>query len=209
MRRADCTVVIPVKGTWHAKSRLERNDGGELALAMALDTAEAALAAPGVAAVIVVTAAEVAARFDELGATIVADPGGGLFSAIEAGLAQVSPAHSSAVLLGDLPAMRSSELESALAAAGEFERSMVADADGTGTALVTAASGLAHFLAFGPGSRAAHAAAGYRELHGDWPGLRRDIDLIEHLGQLELVVGSRTTLLLRSSIDRRKPGAES
>ena len=177
------TVVIPVKGAT-GKSRLGVDDGGRLALAIALDTVEAALAA--VTTVIVVTAE--GERFT--GATIVPDPGEGLGAAIEAGVAAADPDSGVAVLLGDLPGMRPGELVTALRAAAGHPRSFVADADGTGTVLAAARAGERHELGFGPGSRAAHAAAGYVELVGDWPGLRRDVDLLEHFDGLD--VGPRT-----------------
>lgn len=182
------TIVVPVKGTSAAKSRLGGND--RLAMAMALDTVEAALA---VAPVIVVTSAAARAAFEQLGARVVSDPGTGLIGAISAGLAGAPGA--TAVLLGDLPAVRPAELAAALDAAARHPLSIVADADATGTALAAATPGAAHALAFGPGSRAAHVAAGYVELAGEWPGLRRDIDLAEHLDGLTL--GPRTAAVLR------------
>ncbi|MGX5679869.1 2-phospho-L-lactate guanylyltransferase [Schumannella luteola] len=173
------TVVIPVKGTAASKSRFGPGDHRDLALAMALDTVEAALA---VAPVVVVTVG--GAEFQALGASVVQDPGAGLIAAIEAGLEVVGS--NSAVLLGDHPALRPAELEDALAAAEAHPRSLVADDDGTGTALVTALGGTPHDLAFGAGSRALHLDRGYVELAGDWPGLRRDVDLVEHLDALAL-----------------------
>ena len=181
------TVVVPVKSTG-AKTRFGAGDNRELALAMALDTVSAALAAPGVARVIVVTSAS----FPLAGVDIVPDPGTGLIGAITAGLDGVSGA--TAVLLGDLPALRPSELGAALEAAAGHPLSIVADADATGTALAAATPGHSHALAFGPGSRAAHVAAGYVELEGAWPGLRRDVDVAGHLDGLPL--GPRTATLL-------------
>jgi 2-phospho-L-lactate guanylyltransferase len=53
----------------------------------------------------------------------------------------------------------------------------VADAAGDGTTLYTAAPGAAFRPAFGPGSRARHAAGSAVELGLDGiPGLRRDVD---------------------------------
>lgn len=188
--RTDWTIVVPFKGTSGAKTRLGRDDDGELALAMALDTVEAALA---VAPVIVVTSS--GSLFAALGARVVPDPGTGLIGAIYAGLASVEGP--TAVLLGDLPAVRPVELAAALEAAEGHPLSIVADADATGTALAAATPGATHALAFGPGSRAAHVAAGYVELVGDWPGLRRDIDLESHLDGLSL--GPRTAAVLRGA----------
>jgi 2-phospho-L-lactate guanylyltransferase (CobY/MobA/RfbA family) len=71
------TVVIPVKGTASAKSRLGASP--ELALAIALDT----VAAVG-PRVIVVTSPSIATNFEALGARIVIDPEQGLTTALRA-----------------------------------------------------------------------------------------------------------------------------
>jgi 2-phospho-L-lactate guanylyltransferase len=182
----DWTIVIPVKGTASAKSRL--GGSAELALAIALDTvAVAVLVAP----VIVVT--PVGAAFEELGAAVVADPGSGLLAAISAGLAAAGDGPVG-VLLGDVPAMRSAELADALAAAARHPLAFVPDADGSGTVLITALRASDHAPAFGPDSRSLHLAAGYFEL--DVPadsGLRRDVDTPEQLAALGLRLGPRTT----------------
>lgn len=193
---ANWTIVVPVKGTASAKSRL----GGtaQLALAIALDTVEAALAA---APVIVVTTADVAQHFETLGARIVVDAGGGLNVAILAGIA-VAGAGPVAVLLGDVPALRASELEAALAAAERHPLAFVSDADDEGTVLITALLAADHAPAFGEGSRAAHLAVGYVELDvAVTSGLRRDVDTAEDLAALASggTLGPRTKLADLSS----------
>ena len=180
------TIVVPVKGTVAAKSRLAAT--AELALAIALDTVEAALA---VAPVIVVTPA--AAPFAALGARVVADPGGGLSAAIDTGIAVAQG--NIAVLLGDLPALRPEELQTALDAAAAHPRAFVPDADGTGTVLITSTTD--HASAFGAGSAQRHREAGYVEL--DLPadsGLRSDVDTAEQLERLRGRLGKRTTAQL-------------
>ncbi|NYF11297.1 2-phospho-L-lactate guanylyltransferase [Leifsonia sp. AK011] len=180
----DWTIVIPVKGAAVAsKSRFGPGDHRDLALAMALDTVEAALA---VAPVIVVTVE--GAEFQSLGARVVQERGTDLNEAIEQGLAETSG--NTAVLLGDHPALLPEELRAALMDATAHPLAMVADHDGSGTALVTALAGERHRLAFGVDSRAAHLANGYTELTGPWPGLTRDIDVPDHLDGLRL--GQRT-----------------
>ena len=174
------TLIVPVKGTALAKSRLGGSNGA-LARAIALDTVDAAVGASGVAQVIVVTTADAASDFVDLGARVVIDTASGLVAAIELGLAEAARDAGTAVLLGDVPGLRPDELAAALEAATAHPRSFVADADETGTVLVTARPGVRHELRFGAGSRDGHAAAGYVELRGDWPGLRRDVDLPEHL----------------------------
>lgn len=180
------TIVIPVKGTAQAKSRFGAGDNSALALAMALDTVEAALQ---VAPVMVVTTD--AEPFAALGAQVIADPGRGLNDAISAALDRLEGP--TAILLGDHPALRAGELTSALAAAGNHGRALVADADGDGSALTTSMT--THDLRFGVDSRARHLAEGYVELAGDWPGLRRDVDTAEQLAGLTHL-GPRTSAML-------------
>jgi 2-phospho-L-lactate guanylyltransferase len=183
--------VIPVKGTPSSKSRLGATP--ELALAIALDTVAAALEA---ASAIVVTSALAAPSFEAIGARAVVDAGGGLGASIAQGIAAVETG-AVAVLLGDLPALRGSELAAALAVAEGHALAFVADADDEGTALITALAASAHAPAFGAGSRAAHLAAGYIEL--DVPrdsGLRRDVDTPDQLAALAPRVGAHTRALL-------------
>jgi 2-phospho-L-lactate guanylyltransferase len=192
-------VVVPVKGTSSAKSRLGAEP--DVALAIALDTVEAALAAPSVRGVIVVTSAEAAVRFDETDAFVVVSPPKGLAAAILLGLetaeAFSEAGRGTAVLLGDLPALLPSELEAALQAARALPHAMVADADGTGTTLVTAADGESHATAFGEGSAGAHRGAGYVPLDVDAAsGLRRDVDTPADLEELTGRLGPRTTAAL-------------
>ncbi|MGV8881761.1 MAG: 2-phospho-L-lactate guanylyltransferase [Rhodoglobus sp.] len=184
-RPVEFTIVIPVKGTPAAKSRMGTGDNSALALAMALDTVEAALQ---IAPVVVVTAD--AEPFRALGAQVILDPGVGLNGAIAAALEQVNGP--TAVLLGDHPALRPAELADALAIASGYNRALVADADGEGSALTTSLD--AHDLRFGADSRARHSAEGYVELAGDWPGLRRDVDTVEQLARLDYL-GPRTRAL--------------
>jgi 2-phospho-L-lactate guanylyltransferase len=194
----DWTIVIPVKGTAGAKSRLGAT--GELALAIALDSVAAAVAASAaVSAVVVVTSPSAAGAFAELGASVVADPGGGLNAAVSVGIAAAAR-HGGpvAVLLGDVPALRPAELSEALMLAGGHPRSFVSDADGTGTVLITALSAADHSPRFGEGSRAAHRAAGYVELSVPAEsGLRRDVDTADQLFALGERVGPRTAQALK------------
>lgn len=181
------TIVVPVKGTAAAKSRLGGGPG--LARAIALDTVAAALP---VGRLVVVTSAAAAADFRALGAETVHDPGRGLSAAVLHGIEAAGPGQV-AVLQGDLPALTSAELEVALWLASAAELSFVADAAGTGTTLLTALDPERHRPAFGEGSRAAHRAAGYIELHIDeTSGLRSDVDTWADLERLEGRLGPRT-----------------
>jgi coenzyme F420-0:L-glutamate ligase/2-phospho-L-lactate guanylyltransferase len=192
------TVVIPVKGTASAKSRLGASPG--LALAIALDSVDAAVAAAASAhpswRVIVVTTAAMAPSFEALGAELVLDDERGLTMAIALGITAAGDGPV-AVMLGDLPALRPEELVHALALAAQHPHAFVADADDDGSVLITALDAAAHRPAFGAHSRAAHRAAGYVQLSIPVDsGLRRDVDTPEHLAELASRLGPRTAALL-------------
>lgn len=204
-------VVVPVKGTPAAKSRFGGDAAHRAALAeaMALDTVEAVLATPSVSRVIVVTSTAAAPNFVALGARVVVDVGGGLNTAIGLGLAEagelagagagagITESHT-AVLLGDLPALLPAELETALDAALAHDRTLVADATGSGTTLITALRGHSHAPAFGAGSAESHRAAGYTPLTvAADSGMRLDVDTSEELAALDAArLGPRTAAAL-------------
>lgn len=184
---ADWTVVVPVKGTQSAKSRLAASP--ELALAIALDSVAAAL---GTTRVIVVTSSAMSESFEHLGAQVVIDAAAGLNAAVAQGIVAAGDGPV-AVLLGDVPALRAAELTLALELAAGHPLSFVADADDDGTVLIAALRSADHRPAFGRHSRAAHLAAGYVELEvPDESGLRRDVDTPAQLAALAARVGSRT-----------------
>jgi len=193
------SVVVPAKRLALAKTRLrpltDRLGAAhdDLVLALLADTVAAALACPAVGEVVVVTDDPVAADVVRtLGARTVADlPDRGLNPALEHG-ARSAAGPAVAALSSDLPALRPAELAAALGAAGEG-RSFVADAQGTGTTLLTAVDTdlRPHF---GPGSAEAHLRSGARPLTGTWPGLVRDVDTEADLrAALALGLGPRTT----------------
>lgn len=183
----DWTVVIPVKGTVSAKSRLGASP--ELALAIALDSVDAAVAA---ARVLVVTSASMASSFEALGARVITDADAGLTAAVAQGIAAAGDG-AVAVLLGDLPALQPQELAAALELALQHPLAFVPDADDDGTVLITALRAADHRPAFGVHSRAAHLDAGYVELGIPLDsGLRRDVDTAQQLEALGSRVGPRT-----------------
>ncbi|MEV7322176.1 2-phospho-L-lactate guanylyltransferase [Streptomyces sp. NPDC093970] len=197
------TLVIPLKPLARAKSRLAdtATDGLRpgLALAFAQDTVAAALACPAVGDVVVVTDDTLAAReLSALGARIVPDtPGGGLNAALRFGaaLARVSrPQSAVAALNADLPALRPVELGRVLDAAAEFPRAFLPDTAAVGTTLLAATAGNELAPAFGPDSRARHAASGAVELRpAGVESVRQDVDTGADLRTaLALGVGPRT-----------------
>jgi len=201
------SVVIPVKGTAAGKSRF----GGDpdiraaLALAMALDTVSAALAAEAVSDVIVVTSESVGAQFESLGARVLHDAGTSLNAAILSGIATAAqgPTANLAIMLGDLPALAPQEIDFALSLASVLPLSMVPDAAATGTTLLAALGGNSHIPAFGEGSAAAHSTSGYVALEiASGSGLRTDVDTLNDLAALlkapGVSVGRHTHTLLDS-----------
>jgi len=203
-------VVLPVKGGSGAKSRL--GGGPALATAIAQDCLDAVLSCPSVRAVLVVSAHRRTLRWAAAaGATAVEEstPGAGLGPAVRDGLDHAAAACGpgpTAVLLGDLPALRAADLQDALAAArrvltgGGRERprmAFVPEAAGSGTVLLAAASADAMDPAFGAGSASEHARRGAARLDLPLPRLRQDVDVAADLtSALALGCGPRTAALL-------------
>ena len=194
------SVVVPAKRLALAKTRLRPlTDGApvehaDVVLALLADTVAAALDCRRVERVLVVTDDPAAAEtVRALGAGTVADePDEGLNPALVHG-ARSTGAAAVAALSSDLPALRPEELAAALDAAGTAPRCFVADAEGTGTTLLTAV-GVPLDPRFGAGSAAAHRASGAVPLDGTWPGLAADVDTEAALRRaLALGVGPATT----------------
>jgi 2-phospho-L-lactate guanylyltransferase len=103
-----------------------------------------------------------------------------------------------AVLTGDLPALTVADVEVTLTAASAHDLAMVADEEGTGTTTLLARAGITLTPRFGPGSRAAHEAAGHVPL--DLPAtasIRRDVDTVDNLAEvLRRGVGAHTSALI-------------
>ncbi len=200
------TVVVPVKGLAVGKTRLTRFAGParqDLALAFAVDTVGAALAAEGVGVVLVVTDdSRVAEQALGAGAQVVADaPRAGLNPAIMHGARVAAarwPGRPLAALSADLPALRPGELAYALLTAADLPAAFVADTEGTGTTLLTAATGHELDPRFGHRSRARHSAAGAVELvTGPLASLRRDVDTeVDLYDAGRLGLGARTLAVL-------------
>jgi 2-phospho-L-lactate guanylyltransferase len=197
------TVVIPVKRTEIAKSRLAAaypRHRRALARAFAVDTTAAALRTDGVAEVVVITDdREVAEQVADLGAVVVPDePDAGLNPALDhaADLATRS-GHGVAALSADLPALRPDELAAALRQCAR-RRSFVADAAGTGTTLLGAPDGGPLDPRFGRDSAKAHLVSGAAPVDlDDIDSVRRDVDTAADLAAAtRLGVGPRTTAVL-------------
>ena len=71
------------------------------------------------------------------------------------------------------------------------------DAEGDGTSLVVSRDASSLVTSYGPGSAAAHRAAGLVPLLEAPPALRRDVDTVAHLREAEsLGVGRRTAAVI-------------
>jgi 2-phospho-L-lactate/phosphoenolpyruvate guanylyltransferase len=208
------SVVVPAKRLAAAKTRLTPLTSAlpgdpaarhqELVLALLADTVAAARDSPAVELVLVVTDdPRAAGEVRALGARTVGDePDSGLNAALAHGARQARAVVPGpvAALSSDLPALRPAELTAALLAAAGARRAFVADAAGTGTTLLAVPTGGELDPRFGPGSAAAHAAAGAVPLDGDWPGLRQDVDTPADLrAACRVGVGVRTAALLSST----------
>ena len=200
----DVGLIIAVKRLSAAKTRLAALFAADVrervVLAMLIDTITAAQAIQSVRSVTVVTPdATAAAAVRDLGANVLADPTPAdhrdpLNNAVSAAYASLAETMSNIVVLqGDLPALKTSELDEALALARPYPRSFVADRQGTGTAALFAFGVNPHPL-LGADSASRHRESGAIELTGAWPGLRCDIDTPEDLAAARLLgVGSATT----------------
>jgi 2-phospho-L-lactate guanylyltransferase len=198
-------LVVPVKPPRSAKSRL----GGlgdpvrqRLAAAFAADTVAAALATPSVSVVLAVTDDYLLAReLKDLGAEVVPDAttddlNASLVQAV-AELVRRAPGVRPAAVCADLPALRPAELDRALTATLPHELAFVADADGVGTTLLSAAGRADFRPGFGPGSRDVHLDHGAVEIELDGiDSVRRDVDTPRDLAAaLRLGIGPRTSSL--------------
>ncbi|MBV9313245.1 MAG: 2-phospho-L-lactate guanylyltransferase [Pseudonocardia sp.] len=233
--RADPVVdlLVPIKTLSRAKSRLRgaADDGrGEpraharLALALARDTVAAASAAHRVRRVVVISSdPEVASTLGADGtAVLVEGSERGLNPALEYGarvLRADAPPRPLGALQADLPALRTEELDAALAealalfATDRARRAFCADAEGEGTTLLLCAARAPLQPLFGGRSAARHLASGAVAMDGPWAGLRRDVDTTENLHEAALLgLGPATAAVLdlieHPRAQRRAPAAK-
>jgi 2-phospho-L-lactate guanylyltransferase len=198
--QARYVALLPVKPPALGKSRLvglADSERRELAAAFALDTVAACLAATSIAEVLVATDdATFSVELADLGAQTIPD---GVAMDLNGTLRQSAaearrrwPALVPVALTADLPSVRASDLDDVLGAVTPGEAAYVADTQGVGTTLYTAAHD-DFDPRFGPGSALAHDALGARLVGVALPRLRRDVDDVADLDEaLALGVGPRT-----------------
>lgn len=191
-------IVIPVKRLASAKSRipLAAERRAELALAMLDDVIASALAAPSVAGAHVVSADPlVRERATRQGAhAIEADESDGLNGDLTTAIAavrNVAPQTAIAIVVADLPCLRSADLESLLGQAPATGACFVAGIDG-GTTMLLARDGGELAPRFGSHSAWSHAQDAITLV--DAPlAARIDIDSLEALqSAAEHGVGAQT-----------------
>lgn len=198
----DWMVLIPVKRFDEAKSRLgDRPDRAALAEAFARDTIDAVARSSRVRMLLVVT--DDPSLLEDLdlpvAVTVLRQQAPGLNNAIATGLRLAQdcwPEYGVAVLAGDLPALPSEDLERTLEFAEEIPLGVVADAQSTGTVLITGQPGMPLLPAFGVGSASRHRDLGHRLIRGT-ERLRRDVDTPDDLvAAIRLGVGPHTAAVL-------------
>ena len=205
------TLVLPLKATDRGKSRIRIDPAlrKRLTLAMAVDTAQAAIDADAVGTVLLVV--EDAADGEELstvpGLRVHLTATRDLNDAIRDGLAVLGSLGDPGRALGpvaalpcDLPSLTAGELDAALAACRRHRLAVVADRQGTGTTLLAASSAVGLAPRYGTGSLGRHLAAGSVpvEMPAD-SGLRRDVDLAADLAGVR---GPRTASVLAGAAGR-------
>lgn len=207
--------LVPVKPPALGKSRLvglADDDRQRLAAAFALDTVAACVAARTIEQVLVATDdAAFSLELGRLGAVTIPD---GVAMDLNGTLRQSAaearrrwPDLVPVALTADLPALRAADLDDALAVLAAGEAAYVADSDGLGTTLYTAAYD-DFDPRFGPGSALAHEGTGARSIAALLPRLRRDVDDLVGLDQaIALGVGPRTAERA-ASLNRDGPFAE-
>jgi len=194
------TLVLPLKASERGKSRIDVDPAlrRRLAQAMAYDTVAAVAAADCVDTVLVVVEDPIdGERLTEItGVRIHRTRTRTLNGAIDDGLRVLAgwTRGPVATLPGDLPSLTAGELAGALAAAGAHPGAVVADRQGTGTTLLTAATIGTLRPQYGAGSLRRHVMAGAVPLEVPVSsGLRRDVD---NVADLYGITGLKTAAVL-------------
>src|SRR5260370_17637965 len=186
-------VGIPFGGV-EGKTRLRTSRRARRALSLAmLGDVLSAAAAVGFTHV-VTNDAEAEALAEELGASPVADPGGGQGAAVAAALATLEPG-ATVIVNADVPCVVPEDLRALVAATPAGGMALVEALDGTTNALSLAAPDVFAPL-YGPDS-AAHFRAHVDHLRltvlsASIPNLADDVDTTDDLERLQLRCGPRT-----------------
>ncbi|HET6154584.1 MAG TPA: 2-phospho-L-lactate guanylyltransferase [Marmoricola sp.] len=195
-------LLIPVKDSRSAKTRLGVDGEGQRARLMEAFARDSIAAARGCPLVRVFVVGDTAFLGDvAAGVQALPDEGDGdLNRALTRAADRLraeghADALGIAVMLADLPCLRTDDLNAALERA--VGRSHVPDAAGTGTTLLVAPAGTELDPRFGSGSSQAHAASGAVPIGDDLASLRLDVDTTDDLqAALAFGVGASTAALV-------------
>jgi len=188
--------IVPIRSWATGKSRLGLDDAERASLgrAFALDVIDVLQQSPDVDLVVVVTADEdVRAAMD--GVEVVPDRGQTLDDAVSQGCAHVLAGGGSRVVVvpSDLPCLTVDALAEVVRMSDGHEHAYCPDTEGDGTGIIVSRDAVGLVTSYGPGSAAAHRAAGLIPLVAAPVEARRDVDTVAHLREAEsLGVGRRT-----------------
>ena len=203
--------VVPIRSWSTGKSRLGLDDADRASLgrAFALDVVDVLQQSPAIDLVVVVTADDdVRAAVD--GVEVVVDRGQTLDDAVSQGCAHVLAGGGSRVIIvpSDLPCLTVAALADIATLSEGHAHAYCPDAEGDGTSVIASRDPAGLITSYGPGSAAAHRAAGMTPLVEAPAEARRDVDTVAHLREAEsLGVGRRTAAAIAAitaSMSRRR-----
>ena len=170
----DWHALVPAKELGNSKTRLGR-DG--LAASFLSDTISALIGSTKVTALTVITPdPNVAILVESLGGnTLLETHPSGLLHALDLGIDNVAANKGIVVALGDLPCLRTEDVDLFLMEAESHDSSFTCDSEGTGSTMWARLPGSSAKPHFGVRSRAAHRENGAIEIRCS-PGAHRDVD---------------------------------
>ena len=194
-------VVLPFKGTDDAKSRLQLppSTRSRLVDAMAADTLDAVLASSEVLRVSLLTRHLPAPHVGSTGVDVVAQPEA--LSSLDQALTWFACSYADAssplaIVMADLPALRTESVTAFLQTAALHPAAMVTDCDGSGTTMLTSRPAADVRPHFGMRSAAEHRAAGAVPV-ATAADAQRDVDTTHDLAHARaLGLGPHTRELL-------------
>ena len=187
--------LIPAKALHNSKSRLGRND---LAGPFLADTVAALIGSAHVSQLTVITAdPEVASLVEGLGGDVIMEETStGLLNALDLGLENVSAGTGVVIALGDLPCLRTQDIDLFLEQAAHHDSSFTCDSEGTGSTMWARLPGSSAQPRFGLRSRADHRLHGAVEIPCS-AGAHRDVDTSTDLWDaIRIGVGIHTSQAL-------------
>jgi len=196
--------IVPIRSWATGKSRLGLDDAERASLgrAFALDVVDVLQESPDIDLVVVVTADD-DVRTAVGGTEVVHDRGRSLDDAVSQGCAHVLAGGGSRVVVvpSDLPcltvAAMAEVVRMTVSLPGSHPHAYCPDAEGDGTSIVVSRDPAGLVTSYGPGSAAAHRAAGLTPLTEAPAAARRDVDTVAHLFEAEsLGVGPRTAAVI-------------